>query len=135
MKTRVASLISLLLLLSCSGTSDDKATDTGTPGSDVAVEDTAAPEDVAAPEDMAAPEDTAAPEDMAAPEDVAAPEDTAGALKGFGEVCAVNEDCESNICNEFGQLGPLCTISCETGDDCPEGSEGKKCNNKGVCKP
>jgi hypothetical protein len=71
--------------------------------------------------------------DIAASDTVAS--DVAPGSVVFGEACTTNEDCESGVCNEFGQTGPLCTIECTTADECPEGSEGKKCNQKGVCKP
>ncbi len=89
-------------------------------------------EDDAPTADKVAP-DNEIPETV--PEDALTPPETVVQKKGFGEVCAANEECESGICHEFGQGDPLCTIACATADDCPEGSQGKKCNRKGVCKP
>jgi hypothetical protein len=57
------------------------------------------------------------------------------ALGQFGEPCEVNEDCDQGVCHEFGQVGFVCTIECEEAADCPEGSEGQKCNQQGVCRP
>ncbi len=126
---RFAMLFSLLVAIaSCSG-SDDVANDTLTVPLDVA-----GAEEIGTPVDATAPEDTTAPEDSTALEDSPTPEDVP-ALLGFGATCAGNEDCESNVCHEFGELGPTCTITCDDAASCPDGSEGQKCNNKGVCKP
>ena len=54
--------------------------------------------------------------------------------KVFGEECVDGPDCASGVCHEFGQ-GTWCTLSCQNDDECPEGSEGKKCNKQGVCRP
>lgn len=54
----------------------------------------------------------------------------------FGDTCKVNGDCDSDVCEEFGQLGLVCTQKCnDDGESCPEGSEGKKCNKSGFCRP
>ncbi len=53
----------------------------------------------------------------------------------FGDPCVVAADCDSNVCHDFGQLGPTCTLACDGPQDCPEGSEGQKCNLQGVCRP
>lgn len=58
-----------------------------------------------------------------------------GTLGGFGDPCTDNVNCESGVCHEFGQLGFVCTLTCENNDQCPEGSEGKKCNTQNVCRP
>jgi len=96
-------------------------------------------QDVAASADSTTAEDVSGTEvvpeeDLATPEDVPAGE-TAAANKAFGEACVAPEECESGVCHEFGSGGSLCTITCETEEACPEGTEGKKCNKKGVCKP
>ena len=67
----------------------------------------------------------------------AAPADTGatGAQKAFGEACTTADDCKEGVCHEFGQGGSLCTIACVAKTECPDGSEGQKCNSKGVCKP
>ena len=48
-------------------------------------------------------------------------------------------DCDSGVCTDsFDQIGHnVCSVKCTPGDasPCPEGSEGKKCNSKGYCKP
>ncbi len=48
-------------------------------------------------------------------------------------------ECDSGVCTDtFDQLGhPACSVKCTPGDGstCPEGSDGKKCNMKGYCKP
>jgi len=57
----------------------------------------------------------------------------------FGDSCKTVNDCQipnqENVCHEFGQLGKLCTFTCKIDKDCPDGSEGQKCNKKNVCKP
>ena len=55
----------------------------------------------------------------------------------FGSECEKNEDCTENnaVCIEFNQLGYVCTFECTDSNECPEGQEGKKCNNKGFCRP
>jgi len=114
-------LISLFLICACSNSSDDTSDDTGTTTS----EDTSAAEDTSEP----------AEDSVVAEEDLETPEDVARGLAAFGESCTVAEDCESGLCHEFGQSGLTCTLECEDETQCPEGSEGQKCNNKGVCKP
>ena len=75
-------------------------------------------------------------QDVAAATDTIAEGDMAPVTSlSFGESCAAPEECDSGVCHEFGNGGSLCTVACEGPDDCPDGSEGKKCNNKGVCKP
>ena len=54
---------------------------------------------------------------------------------GFGDPCESDEDCAIDVCHEFGQLGWVCTYYCDEDADCPEGSEGQKCNQQGVCRP
>jgi len=56
-------------------------------------------------------------------------------LGGFGDPCETTEDCATDVCHEFGQLGWVCTYYCETDEDCPVGSQGQKCNQQGVCRP
>jgi hypothetical protein len=62
----------------------------------------------------------------------------------FGAACTmVSEpsatECDSGVCTDsFDQIGhPVCSVKCTQADPsvCPEGSEGKKCNGKGYCKP
>jgi hypothetical protein len=119
--------------------------DASTPG-DLSAGDESSPPDVPAAEviGLDASENDAAAGDIPAPDNVepdlvaqdsAGQPDTLPAKKQFGESCAAPEECESGICHEFGQGDSLCTIECATADDCPEGSQGKKCNRKGVCKP
>jgi hypothetical protein len=54
----------------------------------------------------------------------------------LGDVCTGADDgiC-SGVCSEFGQLGWVCTVACEDEAECPEGSEGAKCNKQGFCRP
>jgi hypothetical protein len=128
--TRLVLFASLVIALAaCSTSSDDSNTDTGSVNPEVAALD-----DTVANQDIAAAEDTAPTDGVQAPADVAAAGDVP-ALLAFGETCVEDTDCESSVCHDFGALGPTCTIPCESPDDCPEGSEGQKCNNKGVCKP
>jgi len=54
--------------------------------------------------------------------------------KVFGAECSSDSECESGTCWEFG-VGAMCTLSCQDASECPEGSEGQKCNNQGYCRP
>lgn len=72
-------------------------------------------------------------------------DDDPGTATGeFGAECATvvdtgSTECDSGVCtNAFDQIGhPVCSVKCTQADPsvCPEGSEGKKCNMKGYCKP
>lgn len=60
----------------------------------------------------------------------------------FGASCMTVTDtgsteCDSGVCTSaFDQLPtPVCSQKCTDSSSCPEGSEGKKCNMKGYCKP
>jgi hypothetical protein len=59
----------------------------------------------------------------------------------FGATCATVSDasteCDSMVCTDaFDQEDtPICSVKCETSETCPEGSDGKKCNMRGFCKP
>ena len=62
----------------------------------------------------------------------------------FGYTCTTvvdtgSTECDSGVCTDsFDQIGHnVCSVKCTPGDasTCPEGSEGKKCNMKGYCKP
>ena len=62
----------------------------------------------------------------------------------FGATCTTvvdtgSQECDSGVCTDsFDMIGhPVCSVKCTPGDasTCPEGSEGKKCNMKGYCKP
>ncbi len=62
----------------------------------------------------------------------------------FGATCTTvidtgSTECDSGVCTDtFDQIGhPVCSQKCPPGDGstCPAGSEGKKCNMKGYCKP
>lgn len=130
----------LLFSLAACGGKCVKDDDTVSAGDVAGVQDTAVPaEDTAIPEeDTAIPEeDTAVPEeDTNVPdEDIAVEGDTGGQLLSFGEACTQAPDCFSGVCHEFGDGAQLCTIACQDDAGCPEGSQGAKCNNKGVCKP
>ena len=66
------------------------------------------------------------------------------APRTFGAECTTVADtgsteCDSGVCTDaFDQIGhPVCSLRCTPGDasTCPEGSEGKKCNMQGYCKP
>lgn len=58
-----------------------------------------------------------------------------GEDRAFGQCCAVDTDCASGLCHTFGESGPTCTETCTSADTCPAGSQGQKCNRKGVCRP
>jgi hypothetical protein len=54
----------------------------------------------------------------------------------FGGPCAADEECaEGFICRRVGMGGDVCTQECEADETCPEGSQGRKCNNMGLCRP
>jgi len=126
----------------CSGTGADGAADT--PG-DAAVQDLTDPgamQDAAG--DLAGARDAAAdgPSDASAdgPSDAppGGPGDApaeAAAKAPFASPCTADEDCESDLCFTYGTGAKACTIPCDSAADCPEGSQGRKCNGKGVCAP
>lgn len=62
------------------------------------------------------------------------PCDLTGNDRGFGDCCTESSQCTSGVCHEFGDGTHECTIACSTSSDCPEGSQGKKCNNQKVCR-
>lgn len=66
--------------------------------------------------------------------DSAADSDAEGGLGAFGAPCTDPSECEAGVCHEFGAVGRACTQECERDEDCPEGSEGRKCNRQGVCR-
>jgi hypothetical protein len=53
----------------------------------------------------------------------------------FGDTCSGDCDCIPGRCHEFGSIGQRCTMTCSSDDQCPEGSQGRRCNNMGVCRP
>lgn len=60
----------------------------------------------------------------------------------FGASCTTVTDtasteCDSGVCTDaFDQAAtPLCSVKCTDSSMCPEGSDGKKCNMRGYCKP
>lgn len=55
--------------------------------------------------------------------------------RAFGACCTASEQCSDGVCHTFGSGARLCTMKCPSADACPAGSEGKKCNGQGVCKP
>jgi hypothetical protein len=64
------------------------------------------------------------------------------APRTFGAECTTvtdtnAADCDSGVCTDsFDQIGhPVCSQKCTDASTCPEGSEGKKCNMRGYCKP
>ena len=65
--------------------------------------------------------------------------DGGDAVGQFGDPCDTVDDCnipdEENVCHDFGQIGKACTYTCDVDADCPEGSQGQKCNQQGVCRP
>jgi hypothetical protein len=50
----------------------------------------------------------------------------------FAAPCTKNEDCASNLCNNYDKLGQRCTVACKQASDCPP--ESNKCGGKGVCQ-
>jgi len=53
----------------------------------------------------------------------------------FGEKCTDDDSCASEVCVEFGKLSWVCTLDCVEDSQCPDGSEGQKCNKSGYCRP
>lgn len=53
----------------------------------------------------------------------------------FGKTCAADAECGIGRCIAFGNGQVWCTLSCAGDQDCPAGSQGRKCNNKGYCRP
>jgi hypothetical protein len=56
--------------------------------------------------------------------------------------CTGNDECQSGCCtSSFNQLGNVCSDPCTMLNDgsdtaeCPDGSMGSKCNQKGYCRP
>jgi hypothetical protein len=72
---------------------------------------------------------------------VACSDDETTSDGSFGSTCTTLADtgsteCDSGVCTDaFDQLGMVCSQKCTDASTCPEGSEGKKCNMKGYCKP
>jgi hypothetical protein len=71
------------------------------------------------------------------------PIDSASGSAAFGGTCSAVSDtsteCQSGVCTDsFEQLGVVCSVKCDatgTGSECPAGSMGMKCNQKGYCRP
>jgi hypothetical protein len=60
--------------------------------------------------------------------------DLTGNDRAFGACCTAGSQCTSGVCHEFGDGTQECTLACTVDADCPEGSQGKKCNNQQVCR-
>ena len=60
--------------------------------------------------------------------------DKSGNDRKFGDCCTEASQCASGVCHKFGDGTQACTQTCGSAADCPEGSQGKKCNNQGVCR-
>lgn len=58
----------------------------------------------------------------------------AGGTKEFGARCSAACECASNFCFTFGDGTSTCTIECSADEECPVGSQGRKCNGQGVCR-
>ncbi|HEY4180041.1 MAG TPA: hypothetical protein VGM90_24530 [Kofleriaceae bacterium] len=66
-----------------------------------------------------------------------------GSAAAFGGTCSTASDtsteCQSGVCTDsFEQLGIVCSVKCDAagaGSECPSGSMGMKCNQKGYCRP
>ena len=79
--------------------------------------------------------DSMAMGDVAVP-DLGPPPDASAAGLPFGEACGADSECAADlVCRRVGMLGMRCTLECQDDAMCPEGSEGKKCNNMGLCRP
>jgi hypothetical protein len=53
----------------------------------------------------------------------------------FGAACSDDCACASGVCFMFGDGTHACTLKCTSNDTCPSGSQGKKCNGQGYCRP
>ena len=54
----------------------------------------------------------------------------------FGKTCSGPANCAPPaVCFQFGTGTKLCTVACAHDADCPVGSAGNRCNDKGYCKP
>ena len=62
------------------------------------------------------------------------PCDASGDDRPFGECCTEDAQCSGGVCHEYGDGTVACSVPCGSDADCPEGSQGKKCNNKGICR-
>ena len=60
--------------------------------------------------------------------------DKTGNDRVFGDCCTEGSQCASGVCHKYGDGTQACTQKCSTAADCPEGSQGKKCNGQGVCR-
>ena len=59
------------------------------------------------------------------------------ALKPFGQPCAVNAECQSDLCFVGGMM-TFCSLPCTAATqakDCPVPPTSGLCNMKGFCKP
>jgi spore coat protein A len=57
----------------------------------------------------------------------------ASAPAPFGATCSTDDQCESAVCATFGDGTSHCSVACTDSATCPEGTQGRKCNGKGVC--
>ena len=57
---------------------------------------------------------------------------TSTGVKPFGAMCTAQGECTSGICGDYGNLGRRCTQRCQSGADCPAGSDG--CSRR-YCRP
>jgi hypothetical protein len=58
--------------------------------------------------------------------------------KAFGDTCATDAECESNLCRSFQMMTinkctKSCTLATQT-TDCPNPPSMGMCNNQGVCR-
>jgi hypothetical protein len=53
----------------------------------------------------------------------------------FGAACTEGCTCVGGVCHMFGDGSRLCTQSCTADDQCPQGSQGARCNQQNVCRP
>ncbi len=55
-------------------------------------------------------------------------------VKAFGQACALDCECASRLCAEFGDGSRACSLRCTDASECPSGSRGQKCNQQGLCR-
>jgi hypothetical protein len=56
----------------------------------------------------------------------------------FGKTCVDDSECVNGggSCAEFGMpVVKQCTLACTSSSQCPSGTKGALCNNKGYCSP
>ena len=56
-----------------------------------------------------------------------------GGALAFGAACSCETECSAGLCAEFGDGTRHCSVNCDADADCPQGTQGRKCNGRGFC--